>query len=150
MKSIKLLFLVVILLGTTANSQTKNRNKMTNTEIVQTFLAGFNNPEKLPESLALLADSYHFKDPIAEQNSKAEFIEAAKELGKVLTGVEILKIAENGQWVGVFYNFKSNIPGLENNMGSEWFRVENGLIQESELVFDATEWRKVFAQMQTN
>ena len=97
------------------------------------------------ESLVLLADTYKFKGPIVQYNSKTEFIAAAKELGKILTGVQILKIAENGNTVGIMYNFKSDIPHLENNIGSEWFLTENGLIQESELVFDATEWRKIFA-----
>jgi len=120
---------------------------MTNTKIVKTFLAGFNNPEQLPESIALLADNYKFKDPIVEYQSKEEFLVAAQELGKILTGVDIINIAENGEWVAVLYNFKSDIKGLENNFGSEWFRLENGLIQESQLVYDATEWRKVFAQM---
>lgn len=147
MKAFRLVCLAVTLLGTTAYSQIKNSKTMTNTTIVKTFLEGFNNPEKLPESLTLLADNYHFKDPIMEHHSKAEFIESAKELGKVLTGVEVLRIAESGSWVGVSYNFKSNIQGLENNIGSEWFRIENGKIQESELVFDATKWRKVFAEM---
>ena len=117
---------------------------MTNTKIVKTFLGGFNNPEQLPESIDLLVEDYKFKDPSMEYGSKVEFLVAAQELGKILTGVEIIKIAENGEWVAVLYNFKSDIKGLENNFGSEWFRIENGLIQESQLVYDATEWRKVF------
>jgi hypothetical protein len=118
-----------------------------NIKIVETFLSGFNNPEKLPEAIALLADDYKFKDPTKEDHSKAEFLETAKELAKVLTGVEVIKIAENDESVAVLYNFKSNIEGLENNLGSEWFTLENGLIKESQLVYDATEWRSVFAQM---
>ncbi len=142
-----LLFTVATIAFVTVYSKHKKHNKMNNTEIVSTFLAGFSNPEKLPESIALLADNYHFKDPIMEHHSKAEFLVTAKELGKVLTGVEVIRMAENKEWVGVVYNFKSNIPGLENNIGSEWFRVENGMIQESHLIFDATEWRQVFAKM---
>ncbi|PKH52059.1 hypothetical protein CXF68_15755 [Tenacibaculum sp. Bg11-29] len=123
---------------------------MTNTKIVETFLSGFNSPEKLSESIALLADDYRFKDPTKENNSKAEFLVTAQELGKVLTGVEIIKVAENGESVAVLYNFKSDVKGLENNFGSEWFRIENGLIKESQLVYDATEWRKVFAKKKKN
>lgn len=31
--------------------------------------------------------------------------------------------------------------------GNEWFRVENGKIQESHLIYDASEWKKVFDKM---
>ena len=121
---------------------------MTNQEIVVTFLNGFNSPEKLQVSLDLLADDYKFKDPIMEHNSKKEFVQAAKELAKVLTDVNVLRTAENGNWVGAFYEFKSSIPGLESNHASEWFRVENGVIRESQLIFDATGWRKVFEEIE--
>lgn len=120
---------------------------MTNQDLIKKFLNGFNNPAQIQESLDLLADDYKFKDPTMELHSKTEFLVTAQELGKILTGVEIIRIAENDEWVTVLYNFKSNIKGLENNIGSEWFRIENGLIRESQLVYDATEWRKVFAQM---
>ena len=69
-------------------------------------------------------------------------------MGKILTGLEIKHIAESGKWVSVSYNFKSSLPGLENNLGTEWFRIENGRIKESYLIYDASEWRKVYAQME--
>ena len=120
---------------------------MTDTEIVAKFLAGFNDPSQLQKAIALLDDNYKFKDPTVEHNSKAEFLVTAQELGKVLTGVEILRMAKNEEWVVVMYNFKSSIKGLENNFGTEWFKVKNGKIVESQLIYDATEWRKVFAQL---
>ncbi|MEL7124275.1 MAG: nuclear transport factor 2 family protein [Bacteroidota bacterium] len=61
--------------------------------------------------------------------------------------MEIIEIAENGDWVAVFYEFKSSIPGVESNMATEWFRVEDGKIKESLLIYDASEWRKVYAKM---
>lgn len=139
--------IIILFISIHAHAQQPKNNTMTKTEIVQTFLRGFDQPEEINASIALLADNYQFKDPTVERNSKVEFLETAKELAKILTGVEIIRIAENEAWVSVFYNFKSNIKGLENNYGCEWFRVEDGLIQESQLVYDASEWRKVFAQM---
>ena len=121
---------------------------MTNQEIVIQFLNGFNDNTKLESSLALLADNYHFKNPMVELHSKESFIELAKQIAAALTGVNIISSAENGNWVGVFYEFKSVVPGLESNMASEWFRVENGKIQASQLLYDATDWRKVYAQME--
>lgn len=128
-------------------SQQNQSTKMTNQEVVQQFLNGFNNPAEIQASLNLLADDYKFKNPMLELNSKAEFIALAQEIGAVLTGVNVIGTAENGDWVATFYEFKSSIPGLESNMASEWFRLENGIIKESHLIYDASEWRKVYEQM---
>jgi len=122
-------------------------NNMTNQTIVAKFLNGFNDPAKIPESLALLAEEYAFKNPMVELSSKAEFIALAQEIGSVLTGVNILQMAQNGDWVAVSYEFTSNLPGLESNLATEWFRLEEGLIQQSHLVYDATHWRKVYANI---
>lgn len=147
MKSIKhALIIGLTLLSIQSNAQ-QNQITMTKEVTVTTFLRGFDQPSKILESFALLADNYHFTSPTDEKNSKTEFIEAAKELGKVLTGVEIKKVAVSGNWVAVNYVFKSSIKGLENTPGTEWFRVENGKIQESHLNYDASEWRKVFENM---
>ncbi len=125
----------------------KNKYNMTNQEIVKTFLSGFNDPGKIQESLALLADDYTFKNPMVELHSKNEFMVLAQEMGKVLTGVNVIRAAEDGNWVATYYVFTSSIPGLESNVASEWFRVEEGRIRESHLIYDASEWRKVYEQM---
>lgn len=148
MKTVSLmLFTALLLLQSNMYSQT-NQGKMTNKAIVEKFLDGFNNSEKIQESLALLADDYKFKNPMVELNSKVEFIALAQEIGQVLTGVNIIRAAETGDWVGVYYEFKSSVPGLESNMATEWFRLKNGIIQESHLIYDASEWRKVYAAME--
>lgn len=126
----------------------QNRNTMSNQEVVETFLNGFNDPTKIQASLDLLTDDYEFENPMVHLTSKAEFIGLAVEMGKVLTGVEIQNIASSGEWVAVSYIFKSEIPGLESNFATEWFKVENGKITESRLIYDASEWRKVYAQME--
>ena len=148
MKSMKVIFLIVM--GMCSNalySQQNQSTEMTNQEVVQKFLNGFNNPAEIQASLNLLADDYQFKNPMIELNSKAEFIALAQEIGAVLTGVNVIGIADNGDWVATFYEFKSSIPGLESNMASEWFRLEDGIIKESHLIYDASEWRKVYEQM---
>jgi predicted SnoaL-like aldol condensation-catalyzing enzyme len=129
-------------------SQQKTGIDMTNQEIVIKFLDGFNNPAQIHESLNLLADDYRFKNPMVELNSKTEFISLAQEIGKVLTGVNIISSAENGEWVAVFYEFTSSIPEVESNLASEWFRLENGLIKESHLIYDASKWRKIYEKME--
>ena len=121
---------------------------MTNETIVKTFLQGFNEPTKIGASLALLADDYHFKNPMVELDSKASFIGLAKEIGQVLTGVDIIRIAGEGEWVAASYIFKSSIPGVEENHATEWFWVMGGQIKASHLIYDASEWRKIYAQME--
>lgn len=124
-----------------------NGSNMTNQEIVKKFLNGFNDPAKIEESLDLLADDYKFKNPMVELNSKAEFIKLAQEIGAVITGIDIINMVENGDWVATFYEFKSTVSGLESNTASEWFRLENGIIKESQLIYDTFEWRKFYEQM---
>ena len=121
---------------------------MTNQEIVIQFLNGFNDPQRIHESLALLADHYRFKNPMVVLNHKTEFIGLATEMGKVLTGVKLISTAQNEDWVATHYEFQSSIPGLESNLASEWFRLEKGIIQESILIYDASKWRKVYEQME--
>jgi predicted SnoaL-like aldol condensation-catalyzing enzyme len=149
MNTRKVIFLLAFaMLTVNLFSQTNSSQQMTNPEIVETFLGGFNDPSKIQGSLALLADDYHFKNPMVELHSKAEFIGLAQQIGAVLTGVNIITMASNGDWVAVHYEFTSNIPGVESNLATEWFRVEDGLIRSSHLIYDASEWRKVYAQME--
>ena len=147
MKKVTFVFFMAMGLMTTNIYSQQTQHKMTNQEVVETFLSGFNDPAKIGTSLALLADDYQFKNPMVHLKSKAEFIALAQEMGKVLTGVDIIQSSSNGDWVAVLYEFKSSIPGLESNLGTEWFRVKNGIIEESHLIYDASEWRKVYAKM---
>ncbi len=148
MKTVSFLLITALLLLQSGIYSQTNQGKMSNKAIVEKFLDGFNHPEKIQESLALLADNYKFKNPMVTLNSKAEFIALAQEISQVLTGVNIIQAAENGDWVGVYYEFKSSIPGLESNMATEWFKLKDGIIQESHLIYDASEWRKVYAAME--
>lgn len=118
MKLLKQAFITgLTLFSIQSNAQQIKSTTMTNQEIVTKFLNGFNNPEEIQASLALLADDYRFKNPMVELNSKVEFIELAKQIGAVITGIEIVNIAENGNWIAVSYNFKSSVKGLESNTG---------------------------------
>ncbi|WP_432412479.1 nuclear transport factor 2 family protein [Rasiella sp. SM2506] len=148
MRLIKHAFIIGITLFTmNTYAQQNERNNMTNQEIVTTFLNGFNDSTQIQKSLDLLADDYKFKNPMVALNSKAEFIKLAQEIGAVITGINIINISENENWVATFYEFKSSIPGLESNIASEWFKVEDGIIKESHLIYDTSEWRKFYAQM---
>ncbi len=141
MKLTKFLIIMAIILF---SSITYSQNEVSNQNIVKKFLEGFNNPEKIQESLDLLSDDYIFKNPMVELHSKTDFISLAKKMGTVITGLELMNVSSKGEWVATFYVFKSKIPGLESNIASEWFRLDNGLIKESHLVYDASEWRKVY------
>ena len=148
MRLIKHAFIIgITILSINTYAQQNERNNMTNQEIVKTFLNGFNDPTQIQKSLDLLADDYKFKNPMVQLNSKVEFIKLAQEIGAVITGINIINISENGNWVATFYEFKSSIPGLESNIASEWFKVENGIIKESHLIYDTSEWRKFYEQM---
>ncbi len=147
MRLIKHALVIGIMIFSISATAQQKQITMTKEAIVTTFLMGFDDPSKITESINLLADSYHFTSPTGNSNSKAEFLEEAKAVSDMLTGLVINKIAVNGNWVAVNYTFKSEIKGLEITTGNEWFRVENGKIQESHLIYDASEWKKVFENM---
>ena len=147
-RTLKVTLVLFVAISIQINAQQKNKTPMENKTIVSTFLNGFNDPSKINESLNLLSDNYRFKNPMVELNSKTEFIALAKDIGAVLTGVEILNISTNENWVSVLYIFKSSIPGVESNLATEWFKIEDNLITESHLIYDASEWRKISAQME--
>lgn len=148
MKRLKFLLVLMAVSAISLEVNAQKNRKMKNTEIVTTFLEGFNNPDQIQESMNLLADDYKFKNPMVTLNSKAEFMELAQQIGEILTGVNIIQVAGNGDWVAAYYEFTSKIPGVESNLATEWFRVEDGQIKESLLIYDASEWRKVYAQME--
>lgn len=148
MRLMKFAFIIgIAMFSISSYAQQNKNNTMTNQEIVKKFLSGFNNPEEIQQSLALLADDYKFKNPMVETNSKTEFIALAKQIGAVIIGINIINTAENGNWIAVFYNFKSSVEGLESNNATEWFRIENGIIKESHLIYDTSEWRKFYEKM---
>jgi len=66
----------------------------------------------------------------------------AKQIGAVISGIEIVNIDKNGNWITAFYDFKSLTQGLESNKGTESFRIEDGLIKELILIYGTSEWRK--------
>ena len=148
MRLIKHVFIIgITIFSVNTYAQQNERNNMTNQEIVTKFLNGFNDSTQIQASLDLLAENYKFKNPMVELNSKSEFIKLAQEIGAVITRINIINISENGNWVATFYDFESSIPGLESNIASEWFRLENGIIKESHLIYDASEWRKFYEKM---
>ncbi|GGD02686.1 nuclear transport factor 2 family protein [Hyunsoonleella pacifica] len=144
MRLIKHVFVIGIFILSIITHAQEKQTIMANENIITTFLNGFDDTSKITESLSLLADDYQFTSPTDALYSKIEFIEEAKNVAKVLTGLKINKIAVSGNWVAANYTFMSAIKGLENTTANEWFRVENGKIKESHLIYDASEWRKVF------
>lgn len=119
---------------------------MTNKEIVTKFLEGFNDPNQLDGALTLLAKDYCFNGPMSNASNREEFTIIAKQLSALLKGLKVLRIMEDGDWVSVGYEFYTDLPDLERTHGSEWFMLENELIKESHLVYDATGFNKLYEQ----
>lgn len=87
---------------------------------------------------------------MSEARSKDEFLELAEGMADSLTGLQITRIMEDGDWVSVCYEFTTSLPGLEKTVGSEWFRLESGTIKESYLIYDATGFRKLYEGININ
>ncbi len=119
---------------------------MTNTAIVKQYLEAFGNKD-METARKLVADSFKFNGPMQQHESANAFFEAMEGFVPMVAGIDLVGTAENGEWVGTYYNFRATVPGLENTTTSEWFRVADGKIQESHLVFDASNWRKMMENM---
>ncbi|MEL6254867.1 MAG: nuclear transport factor 2 family protein [Bacteroidota bacterium] len=148
MKLTTFAFLILpFFLGNVAFGQGKK--KLSNVQIVEKFFEGMNDPSKIQASLDLLTDDYAFKNPLVQLKSKGEFIALAGEIGKAVTGVKLKYIAENDQnEVVVLYEFTSSLPGMESNFATEWFWLKDSKIIASHMIYDTTEWRKVYTQME--
>ncbi|MEM9327792.1 MAG: nuclear transport factor 2 family protein [Bacteroidota bacterium] len=142
----------ILTMGILLTSQVALSQKATTKKekLVVQFLDGFTDPAQWEGSLALLANDYTFRNPMVSLTSKDEFVVLAAQIAQVVTAININQIVGQGNWVAVRYEFQTAIPGVTSNLATEWFRVEKGLIHESHLIYDASEWRKVYAQMQNS
>lgn len=138
--------IMVLLLTLSTGIFSQNKKIKSNKEIVKEFLTGFNKSSQLQQSLNLLSENYKFKNPIVKLNSKEEFEQLATKINAIVHNIQVLNIAENNNWVAVSYNFETSIPGLEDNLATEWFKLKDGIIVESQLIYDTIKWRELYTK----
>ncbi|MGL4768115.1 MAG: nuclear transport factor 2 family protein [Formosimonas sp.] len=116
----------------------------TNQDIVIEYLTAFGNKD-FATVRSLLADNFTFEGPLMQASSADEFVGMMQGFKDTLDGIDLYGTAQDGDWVGSYYIFKTFIPTVERTVTSEWFKLENGKIVASYLVFDATKWQPIMA-----
>ena len=120
---------------------------MTNKEIAEAYLNAFNTKDHATMR-SLVHDDFSFHGPLMQHDSADSFFAAMQGMGDMFAGLQLHGTAQDGDWVGSYYIFKSTVPGLEETHTSEWFNIIDGKIKTSYVVYDATKWREVMAQME--
>ena len=89
-------------------------------------------------------ENYSFVGPIERFNNAEDLIKALEKLRPMITGVEIRKTFVDGPDVTCIYNLNMKTPIPEVRC-TELCHVDNGKNTSTELFFDATPFREMFA-----
>jgi len=103
-------------------------NKQTAIDFLELFCQG--EIEKLEK---LLHDDFSFSGPYIAFDSKEGYISSLMEDPPKGFNIEILKSFDEGDEVGIFYDFSK--PNIDTPM-AQYFKFKDGKITESLLVFD--------------
>jgi SnoaL-like domain len=95
---------------------------------------------------AILAPDLKFEGPLAgKRNSADAFLSGLAGFVKAVKAVRILQKVHAGNEAAVFYECDLTMPAGTFRF-AEFLRVDKDTIQEINLVFDATEFRKLIAR----
>ncbi|MBI5064062.1 MAG: nuclear transport factor 2 family protein [Desulfatitalea sp.] len=114
--------------------KTKVEPMMTHTDIVREYLICWGKRD-MAAARKYLSETCSFSDPFSPKRlSTEEFLESAKSFISSIKAMNIISIAENGDWVGAYYSVKTGL--VPEMVFSEWFRIEDGKIKEGNLIYD--------------
>ena len=92
----------------------------------------------------LLHDNLEFHGPIDTFHKADDYLHAIQKLSAIVEGVDILKVFEDGNDVGLFYDLKTKTVGT--SFVAEWYQVKDGKITSVSVVFDARPFAAMFAK----
>jgi hypothetical protein len=83
----------------------------------------------------LLHDNLEFHGPIDTFHKADDYLHAIQKLSAIVEGVDILKVFEDGNDVGLFCDLRTRTVGT--SFVAEWYKVTDGKIGSVRVVFDA-------------
>lgn len=92
----------------------------------------------------LLRDNLEFRGPIDTFHKADDYLHAIEKLSAIVEGVDILKVFEDGNDVGLFCDLKTKVAGT--SFVAEWYKVNDGKIASVRVAFDARPFAAMFAQ----
>jgi len=112
-------------------------------ETVLAFQRAMGNKE-FAAARKLLHDNLEFRGPIDTFHKADDFLHALQKLSAIVEGVDILKVFEDGNDVGLFYDLKTKPVGT--SFVAEWYKLKDGKIASVRVVFDARPFAVMFAK----
>lgn len=92
----------------------------------------------------LLKDNLEFRGPIDTFHKADDYLHSIQKLSAIVEGVDILKVFEDGDDVGLFCDLKTKVAGT--SFVAEWYKVSDGKIASVRVAFDARPFAAMFAK----
>jgi len=109
---------------------------MKDDRMIANYLLGYNHEETMEESFGLLDDSYEFRSPEVCLGSKRDFKRWMSVASKLLYRLELLEVVQGEGMTVALYMVMFEIPLYKSMLVTEWFRLDNGKILSSRLLYD--------------
>ena len=112
--------------------------------IVEEYFAAW-TANDVDKACAYLADDLKISGPTASYGSAEAFRPALAKFAAMTKRARAIELVVQGEHAALLYECELPLPVGTVKIGS-FFRVKNGKIQSYEILFDATELRKLQAQ----
>ena len=112
--------------------------------VVESYFAAW-TANKIDEACALLADNLKVAGPTASYNSAGAFRPALAKFAAMTRRASTIELVVQGERAALLYECELPPPIGTVKIGS-FFRVQDGKIRTYEILFDATELRKLQSQ----
>jgi hypothetical protein len=117
----------------------------TPSQIVENYISATGRGDTTTIRDLLSNEKFSFVGPIERFNNAEDLIKALEKLRPMITGVEIRKTFVDGPDVTCVYNLNMKAPVPEVRC-TELCHVDNGKITSTEVFFDASPFREMFAK----
>ena len=92
----------------------------------------------------LVHDNLEFRGPLDTFHKADDYLHTIQKLSSIVEGVEILKVFEDGNDVGLFCDLTTKVVGTA--FVAEWYKVSDGKIMSVRVVFDARPFAAMFTK----
>ena len=115
-------------------------------QVVESYFAAW-AANRIDEACLFLADDLEVAGPTASYNTAEAFLPALAKFAAMTKRAKAIELVVQGEHAALLYECELPPPVGTVKIGS-FFRVQDGKIRTYEILFDATELRKLQAQQQ--
>lgn len=115
---------------------------MSNVETVRTYLEALTaGPDGLTKARGLLADDLDYHDPMMPVTTADGLIESLRSMAPHESKIDLIEIVGDGDAVAALTHFE--MPDGRAVPFTQWFWLESGLIQRSQVIYDTSAFRSL-------